>query len=157
MLCCCCMQKKWTYLYFINLSKVYARKMFWLYRCTLSVKTSAIWNIQINIVNSRVVLTFLNSSKEMASSLSASASWMARSAMHCSCSSVTCRPSIDRNTCESQSSTESRRFQVQNSQADILLFLHLQNELMVNLRARVSSRLTSTRWYMIKSFSSLVV
>ena len=43
-------------------------------------------------------LTFLNSSKEIASSWSRSASWMARSAMLCSCSSVTCVPSIERRT-----------------------------------------------------------
>lgn len=41
----------------------------------------------------------------MAPSRSRSASWMARSAMLCSCSSVTCIPSIARSTCESQLST----------------------------------------------------
>lgn len=46
-------------------------------------------------------LTFLNSSKEMVSSLSRSASWMALSAMLCSCSSVTCISSIARNTYQS--------------------------------------------------------
>ena len=47
--------------------------------------------------------TLRNSSKEMASSLSRSASWMVRSAMLSSCSSVTCISSMDRSTCQSPS------------------------------------------------------